>query len=164
MPATISKEDFLKFRDTLNRLECLAEVGSKLILVPDTHSDIDNGIDHTLQLLEVVNVNTSESNAIEELERLENILSMIPEIGGRGPRCSLLSKIINTKIDFLKTGSFSTLVSEGGVEPQAALKRLAEIRSKVFLGRLDDLLKAKIREVSWGSRAKVGPKNNHVLP
>ncbi len=164
MPTTISKEDFLKFRDTLNRLECLAEVGRKLIFIPDMHSDIENGIDHTLQLLEVVNVNTSESNAIEELERLEDILSMIPEIGGCGPRCSLLSKIINTKIDFLKTDSFSTLVSEGGVEPQAALKRLAEIRSKVFLGRLDDLLKAKIREVSWGSRAKVGPKNNHVLP
>ncbi len=135
-----------------------------MIFVSNTHLDNDDAIDHTLQLLEVVDVNTSESNAIEELERLVKIQIVMLGLGNAEPRRSLLFKMMNTKIDFLKTVSFSTLVSEGDMEPRAALKRLAEIRSKVSLVRMDDLVNSKIREVGWGSRANVSPKSNHVLP
>ena len=71
MSATESKEDFLTFRGLLDTLDCLVDVRGKYCTSEyQVEKAIEEGIIYTAKRLTELNVNTSESNALEELERL----------------------------------------------------------------------------------------------
>lgn len=72
MPAIEPKGDFLLFRQTLTELERLVDVRDSLQQYCADHvkKAIAEGIIYTLDLFTEYDVNTSESNSIEELERL----------------------------------------------------------------------------------------------
>lgn len=69
MLATESEKDYLMFRKTLTKLERLVDVRG-IIFASKSKTTIGESIIYTLELLTEFDVNTSESNAIEELERL----------------------------------------------------------------------------------------------
>lgn len=65
----MSKENSQMFCDTLTELERLVEVRGKLLYYRSSVT-LDEVILHKVKLLTESDVNTSESNAIEDLERL----------------------------------------------------------------------------------------------
>lgn len=124
-------------------------------------------------------MNTFESNAIEELERLATMRAKIrfqnttidgaayrsrepvdtPEVELDGGR--IFDKIIGSKTDFIKKCSLSRLTSGGGVEPMAALERLTEVAKKVDSSQaMADLLKSTILEVCLKPRPKVSLRHD----
>ena len=175
------------FRATLTKLERLIDVWTKqdTDLIPNSHvyshshsevtiSPIGEAMTHTLNLLINFDINTSESNAIEELEHLATIKTKtlgIP-ITNWGPffknYCESkdptiktrksLDYLIESKIAFLKGGTFSRLVSEGGVEPMTALDRLTEIQLKLRSVELGNLLRSKMNEVVYTCEAQASAK------
>lgn len=71
--------------------------------------------------------------------------------------------MIDSKIDFIKDYSFSRLGSKGGLEPMAALERLAAVQLKISSHRMDSLLEFKIREFVWRTRAKASSRHDLVV-
>ena len=160
------------FRDALTELERLV-----VVWVNTTASDIltiiGEGIIYKLKLLIELDVNTSESNAIKELERLialkrktVNQFSMLPyreqstwaAVGVDG---KIFDKMIDSKIDFIKKGSFGQHVSGGDIEPMAALERLTEVQKSLNSKTINEILESKIKEIVYTPRPKVSPRNNH---
>ncbi len=169
MPNTQSEGEVL-FRDTLTKLERFIKIWDSLIIMDHIETTILEGIICTLDLLTDIDVNTSELNAIKELERLatmkqktalkirefhsqsdpslESILQLEPELyDGR-----IFDKIIDSKIDFIKKVSLSQLVSKDRVETMAALERLNEVQQKLVSKSMNILLELKIRQVVYDSR------------
>ena len=70
MPVISSRVDFLLFRDTLIQLETFVDVWSNLSIMGHIATTTVEGIVYTLDVLTESDMNTSESNAIEELEHL----------------------------------------------------------------------------------------------
>ena len=118
-------------------------------------------------------MNTSESKAFEELERLVNMKCKLTEQynyhGGQPDHKriydnevidELIDYIIARKVRFIKKNAFSEISGEDRIEPMAALERLTAVKIK-FQSRvmddplkeeIEDLLKSKIREVVWKDR------------
>ena len=169
MPDTKSKGDFLMFRETLTELERLLDVQVKGYLFSEfAGAAMEDGISFLLKLLTKLDVNTSESNAIDDLERLAELRSR--RISPTGRVCltdlsstSLLDKMIDSKIDFIKKGSFSLVDSEDGVDPIVTLERLAAVKTKTHSRYMDGLLESKIREIVWRPRAKASSRHDHVV-
>ena len=169
MSAAESK-NFQMFRITLTELERLVDVRGKLPRDYSLMKTITEGIFHKLELLSDYDVNTSESNAFEELERLVNMRSKF--IGQyeahksyENDLCSgeLFEKMIGPKLDFIKKVSFSEVSSAGRVEPLAALERLTAVMEKFKTQEINNLVKFKIREVVWRTEAKACARMS-VLP
>lgn len=168
-------EPFFVFRETLAKLECLVGVRAKSYLLSGrAGAAIDSGFMYMLKLLTKLDVNTSESNAINELERLAEIRAR--RNSATGDFClmdlrsrSILDKMIDSKINFIKTGSFSRLDSKDGVEPMVALDRLAALDRKICSPYMDGLLEAKIHEIVLRPRsvsrpiAKASSRYDHVV-
>lgn len=176
MPAIEPKGDFLLFRETLTELERLVDVRDILEDIRDSlyYADhakkaIAEGISYTLDLLTEYDVNTSESNSVEELERLVEMSLKVTEQNRRAaPRITKLhderfDRMIDSKIDFIKNYPFSRHVSKGGLEPIAALERLAAVQRKIDSHRMDSLLEFKIREVVWRTRAKASSRHDLIV-
>ena len=169
MPAIEPKGDFLLFRESLTELERLVDVRDSLYCADDAQKAIADGIIYTLDLLTEYDVNTSESNPIEELERLVEMSLKVTEQNRRAAYWMTelhnghFDKMIDSKIDFIKNYSFSRLVSKGGLEPITALKRLAAVHRKIGSHRMDSLLEFKIREVVWRTRAKASSRHDLVV-
>ena len=171
MSTTGSKGDFKLFRETLTELERLVNMRDKLLFGGRLEPAIEEAIAHSKILLTEFNLNTSELNAIEELERLAKMRSKILNQNDRYGTYEawgkdLFDEMIVTKIDFIKKGSFCGLTSKGDAEPMAILERLTELRSIMgdFDGsqRLDDLLESKIRDFKQRPKAKVNPRTDHL--
>ena len=176
MPDTESKGDFLMFRETLIELECLVEVrikGKLVVRGPISSADrattaIEDGIVHMLELLMEFDVNTSEANAIEELERLaemriarEHCADQYCVDYERGR--PILDKMIDSKVNFIRNCSFGRVDSEDCVEPMAALERLAAVKSKAYSRYMDGLLEAKIHEIVWRSRVQASSRHDRIV-
>ena len=169
MPDTDSKGDFLMFRETLAELECLVDVRVKSYLLSGrAGTAINDGFFYMLNLLTELDVNTSESNAIDELERLAEVRSR--QISSTEYFCltekrntSILDKMIDSKINFINKGSISRVDSKYGVDPMVALERLAAVSRKAYSQYMDGLLEAKIREVVYRPRAKASSRQDHVV-
>ncbi|KAL9133612.1 MAG: hypothetical protein Q9175_005211 [Cornicularia normoerica] len=159
MSATEPK-DFIKFRDTLAKLERLVDVRDNLTghIITNT----GEGINHTLKILTEFDVDTSEPNAFEELERLaimkeKTAFQTRTYCSYPGDPLSKLDidtkrafdKIMDSKIDFIKKDASSRLDSTRSVEPMATLERLAEVQKKYQSRGMDDLLAFKIKEVVY---------------
>ena len=177
MPDTESKGDFLMFRETLAELEHLVDVrikGELFVMSSSSSADrattatIEDGIVHMLELLTEFDVNTSEANAIEELERLAE-MRIAPE--HYADQCCvdykrgrpILDKMIDSKVNFIKNCSFGRVDSEDCVEPMAALERLAIVKSKAYSRYMNGLLEAKIREIVWRPRVKASSIHDHKV-
>lgn len=173
MAATDSNENFLLFRNTLTKVERLVDVRGNLDHHTGAMTIIGEGIIYTMKLLTELDGNTSESNAIEELERLAMLKSKIKSqdyqkgISSNPPLFFKLDEIfdnmIHSKVDFIEKDSFNRLVSGGGVEPMAALERLAEVSKKLYRPLVDNLLVAKIKEVVYTPIPKASPKHDPVI-
>ena len=178
MSATESKGNFLMFRNTLTELERLVDVRGNLacrhynqeLLEKDYSQELlEEGIAYMLELLSNYDVNTSESNAFEELERLVNMRCKIEELNldhawrESSRNGNFFEKMIGTKVDFIQKGSFSEISSEDRVEPMAALERLTAVMSKFSSQEICELVNSKIREVVWRTRAKARPRNCVLL-
>ena len=165
------------FRETLAELERLVDVrckGKLFVMVGSassadrTATAIEDGIVHMLELLTEYDMNTSEANAIEELERLAEMRIAREDdadqdcIDYRRGR-PILDKMIDSKVNFIKGGSFGQVDSECGVEPMAALERLAAVNSKAYSRYMNGLLEAKVREIVWRPRAKASSGHDHVV-
>lgn len=177
MPPTQSEVDFLLFRDTLTKLERLVDVWGNLSIMGHIATTTVKGIMYMLDVLTESDMNTCESNAIEELERLAVMkgktalttqISNLIEI----PREFVISKLhsgqifdkmIDSKIGFIKKGSFDQRFSRGCVEPMAALERLNEVQKKLLSESMNDLLESKIKEVVYTPIPKASPRNDHVI-
>lgn len=116
MPAIEPKGDFLLFRESLTELERLVDVRDSLYCADHAKKAIAEGIIYTLDLLTEYDVNISESNPIEELERLVEMSLKVTERGRRAAywitelHNGRFDKMIDSKIDFIKNYSFSRLV------------------------------------------------------
>ena len=192
MSGTESKPDFEMFRATLAKLERLIGIWTRQatdLLGPPSHYPpshfkterkfIGEGMIHTLKTLIEFDTNTSESNVFEELEHLvtiENRISGMPSIyygpsyvgydASMDPRLTtqgLLQQLIESKIAFLKGGTFSRLISEGGVEPMTALDRLSKIQLKLRSVELSKLLTSKMKEVVYNCEEKASSKISPVI-
>ena len=169
MPDTESKGDSLMFRETLTELERLVDVRvNSNLFYGSAGTAIDEGVVYMLKLLTELDVNTSELNAINELEHLADLISKRHPVEGCPyikDSCggSILDKMIDSKLKFIKNGAFSIVGSEGGIEPMAALERLAAVESRAYSQYMDGLLEAKIREIVWRPRAKAGSRHDHVF-
>ena len=176
MPDTKSKGDFLMFRETLTELERLVDVrikGELFVMGSGFSADrattaIEDGMVHMLELLTELDVNTSEANAIEELERLAEM--RIAQEHYRDQYCvdykrgrPILDKMIDSKVNFIRNCSFGRLDSEDCVEPMAALERLAAVNPKAYSRYMDGLLEAKIREIVWRPRVKASSRHDHIV-
>ena len=163
------------FRQTLAELECLIDVRLKgeLFNLYSSKSRgataaIEDGIVYMLELLTEYDINTSEANALEELERLVEMENARDDgfsqacIDNRRGR-PILNKMIDSKVNFIKNGAFSRLDSKDGVESMAALKRLAAVNSKASSQFMDSLLEAKIREIVWRPRVKASSGHVHIV-
>ena len=175
------------FRAILLKLERLIDVWTKqdTDLIPNSHvyshshseattSPIGEAMTHTLKLLIDFDINTSESNAIEELEHLVTIKTKtlgIPTVNwgpifenyceSKDPRIKTrtsLEYLTESKIAFLKGGTFSRLVSEGGVKPMTAFERLTEVQLKLRSNELSKLLVSKMNEIFYTCEAKASAK------
>ena len=162
MPDAESKGDFLVFRETLDELECLVDIQGSLLFGSYGTTVITEGIMHTLKLLTEFDVKTSESNAIEELERLLQIKGKVLNQCDYPMYVTIskddvrpFDKIIESKIDFIKNG----LISTGGIKPKAALERLAALQKKYSLSELQELLEFKVREVVYRPRANASSRH-----
>lgn len=158
------------FREVLTELERLIDVRGSLLLGPYGTTAIEDGITYTLKLLPEFDVNTSESSVIEELERLVEMRSRVVAQFRRRPsginylrHLQLFDKMIDSKIDCIKIGSLSRLVQKRGVEPMAALERLAAVQGKLNSRCVHDLLESKIREIVWKPRAKASFRHDFVV-
>ena len=173
-PMPDTESNFLMFRETLAELECLIDVRLKgeLFNLYSSNSRgataaIEDGIVYMLELLTEYDINTSEANAVEELERLVEMENARDDFGQvcidheRGR--SILEKMIDSKVNFIKNSSFSRLDSKDGVESMAALKRLAAVNLKASSRCMDSLLEAKIREIVWRPRVKASPRHVHIV-
>ena len=160
------------FRDTLSDLERLVDVRGDMkpayhILTSyGVNKTIGENIIYVLNILTTFDATTSESNAIDELERLATMKAKIRfqnlsdgnAYRSNGPddapevelHCGgIFNKIIDSKIDFIKKGLFNPLMSRGEVEPMAALERLSKVAKKLDPSKgMADLLKSKIHEVA----------------
>ena len=169
MPDTESKEDILIFRETLAELERLVDVRVKGCLFDGfAGKAMDDGMIYMLKLLTESDVNISESNAIDDLERLADLRSKRNDVRNVlyiGDFCSrsILDKMIDSKINFINKCSFSGVDSKDGVDPMVALERLAAVRRKTESQYMDRLLGAKIREIVWRPRAKASSRHDHVF-
>ena len=175
MPDAEFKRDFLLFRETLTELERLVDVrrkGELFVMAGSASSGkratkaIEDGFVHMLELLAESDMNTSEANAIEELERLAEMRIAREHDGGqycieRGR--PILDKLIDSKVNFIKNDSFDRVDSDVGIEPMAALERLAAVNLKAYSRYMDGLLETKIREIVWRPRAKAGSRHDHVF-
>lgn len=168
--ATESDGDFVLFREALTELECLVQWQTGGNFRGLSTKTIREGIIYTLELLTKFEVNTSVSNAIEELERLGNIQLEVARYHGllfpgfHGlDNGEVFDGMIESKIDFIKSVSFSRRVSEDGVEPMAAIERLAAVRMKINTLKMDGLLGSEIREFVWRPRAKASSKHDLVV-
>ena len=72
MPDTEAKGDFLMFRETLTQHKILFNLRGGLLIGLYGTTPIGEGIIYMLKFVTEIEVNTSELNAIEELERLVN--------------------------------------------------------------------------------------------
>ena len=183
MSGTDKEPDFNMFRATLTKLERLIGIWTKqnTDLLPKLYSysgvgtnPIGESMIHTLKLLIKFDINTSESNAIEELEHLATIRINIcgiplPKDGpnylyycaSKDPEMSTwgyLECLTKSKIAFLEGRTVSRLVSEGGVEPMTALDRLTDIQMKLRSVELSKLLTLKMNEVVYTCEAKASTK------
>ena len=148
------------FRETLTELECLIDIRDIVIQTYHTKKFVGKGIIYILKLLTGYDVNASESNVIEELERLaemrvknsqqDRVIAHSTELTDR----QVFDKLINSKIDSVRDGFFSRLGSGGGVEPLTALERLAVVQRKTNSHYIDGLLELKIRKFLRKARAK----------
>ena len=169
MPDTESKGDILMFRETLAELERLVDVRVKgSLFYGSAGKAMDDGMIYMLKLLTELDVNTSELNAIDDLERLVDLRSKRIESNNHyfiRDSCSrsILDKMIDSKINFINKGSFSRVDSKDDVDPMVALKRLAAVQRKIESRYLDGVLGAKIRETVWRSRAKASSRHDHVF-
>ena len=175
MPDTKSKGDFLIFRETLTELEYLVDVRRKGKLFtmwsdsPDRATTaIEDGIVHVLELLAEYDINTSEANAIEELERLAEMrIARLPDTNyyfiNSIKRKPILDKIIDCKIDFIQRDPFSRTDSEDFLGAKNTLERLAVVKTKTQSQCMIGLLEAKIREIVWRPRAKASSRHVHVV-
>ena len=125
------------FRETLAELERLVDVRAKgYLLSGRVGTAMDDGLIYMLNILTEMDVNTSESNAIDEFERLVNM--RFRRRNNLHQDCcltalrskSILDEMIESKIDFIKKGSFSRIDGKDGVDPLVALKRLAAVDEK----------------------------------
>ena len=158
------------FREALTELERLVDVRGSLLFGPYGTTAIEDGITFTLELLSEFDVNTSESNVIEEFERLVEMRVRVVAQFRRSPyginylrHIQLFDKMIDSKVDFIRTGSFSLYIQKGGVEPMAALERLAAVQKKLNSRCVHDLLESKIGEIAWRPRAKASFRHGHVV-
>lgn len=172
MSATESKEDFLTFRGLLNLMECLLDVRGKFFGSDyQVEKPIEEVIIYTAKRLTDLDVNTSESNAFEELERLatmeQNILSQYRDRGCGYEKLrdrDIFHSVIDSKIDFIKKGSFSRLASGGGVGQLGALERLAEVKKKLWRSEsMSELLISKTKEVVYTLEPKASLRNDPVM-
>ena len=169
MPDTESKGDFLMFRETLDELERLVDVRCKgYIFNGFAGKAMDDGMNYMLKLLTELDVNTSESNAFDDLERLVEVRSRRSSPTGSRRLWdlrseSILDEIIDSKINFIKKGSFSNVYSKDSVDPMVALERLAAVTPKTHSQYMDRLLEAKIREIVYRPRAKASSRQDHVV-
>ena len=169
MPDNELKGDSLMFRETLTELERLVDVRVKGDLFSGrAGTAIDEGLVYMLKLLTELDVNTSESNAIDELERLAEVRSR--RNSPTGDFCltdlrstSILDKMIDSKISFINKGSFSRVDSKDGIDPMVVLERLAAVNREIYSRYMDRLLEAKIREIVWRPRAKASSRHDHVV-
>ena len=179
------KPDFEMFRATLTKLERLIGVCTKKVVKfyygysnsESTANPTGESMIHMLKLLIEFDINTTESNAIEELERLSfigiKILGIPLRDGGptlarycasKNPKIStsgLLQQLTESKIAFLKGMPFSRLVSEGDIEPMTALERLTDIQVELRSFELSKLLTSRMDEVVYFCEAKASVK---VIP
>ena len=175
MSGTESKADFEMFRATLTRLERLIGVCTshwthhvnytlEQSLSKRMQTTYGDAMIHTLKLLVDLNINTSESNGIEELKRLATMSKKLLDKQGlelhrdkKNPRLDvrgLLNKLIDSKKAFLKSGTFSHLVKEGGVEPMTALERFLWVQKKDGTMNMEDLLISRVKEAVYTCEAK----------
>ena len=182
MSAAKSEKDPLMFRITLTELERLIDIRGNLRLDSRTLSldnTITKGISCKLDLLSDYDVNTSESKAFEELERLVNMKCKLSE-QYRGPQThhkvidTTIDEMIGIKVNFIKKDAFSEISSEDRVEPMTALERLTAVKIKfqsievddlvtkeldyLLSTEIEDLLCFKIRDVVWKTRTKAQPR------
>lgn len=170
MAATDSNENFLLFRNTLTKVERLVDVRGNLGPYTGAVTMIEEGIIYTMKLLTELDGNTSESNAIEEVERLATLKSKINLQMFQNRTSSshflfseMFDNMIDSKVDFIEKDSFNRLVSGGGVEPMAALERLAEVSKKLYRPSVDNFSVAKIKEVVYTPIPMASPKNDPVI-
>ncbi|KAM0803672.1 hypothetical protein BDR22DRAFT_818861 [Usnea florida] len=180
MSGTEKKPDFEMFRATLQKLERLIGVCTShwthhvtYTGQPSLHHAMQttygDAMIHTLKLLRDMNINTSESNAMEELKRLATISKKLLNKRGLEKHCDkknanlnvrgLLNKLIDSKKAFLKNGAFSHLVKEGGVEPMTALERFLEVQMKHGEIDMEELLISRplTKSVTPSSRKVADP-------
>ena len=168
MPDIESKGDFLVFRYTLTKLERLVDLRNDLLVADHTTVSIGEAIIDTLELLAKYDVNTTELSAIEELERLAEMRVKVAEknrwIDGL---CygEPFDKLIDSKIDFIKNGSFSRLArnGDGGIEAMTALERLAALNTKISLRSKHGmywLLESRIREFVRRTRPNASSRHD----
>ena len=183
MSGSEKEPDFEMFRATLTKMERLIGVWSNSFSDQISYSEdqnvvastIGDGIIHTLLLLLKLNINTSESNTIQELERLLTIKTRIRGIPCNVWGCStydqycasnqtntqprvLLKRLTELKVAFLNGGTFSRLSSEGGVEPMTALERLTKIQLELQSVELGSLLTMKMNEIVYTCEDKASAK------
>ena len=176
MPAAGSTQDFIMFRDALTEVERLVDVQGNIPIMGHILTTIREGIICKLKLLIELDMDTSESNAIEELGRLAALVQktalqarsflhrgQLPYLaGGVKPEDEqMLYKMINSKVDFIKKGSFNRLVCGGDIEPMAALERLTEVQ-KIFISEdLNEILESKFKEIVYTPRPKASSRYDH---
>ncbi len=162
MSNTQSEGEVQLFRDTLTKLERLVDVRENLVCRWSTsRRTTEKGIIYLLKVLTELDVNNSESNAIEELERLvvmenktriQSEMYCIAEHQHELSSGKAFDEIIDAKINFIRKGSFSRLISRGGVEPIAALERLVEVQRKYYSKYMDGLLESRIKEFLYAPK------------
>ena len=159
------------YRETMTELEILVDLRGIYISDFSEKSAVEEGIIYMLELLTEYDVNTTELNAIEELERLAEMRvnfaqqhRQVPDWTAVLASRDTFDKLINSKINFVKNGSFSRLISKGGLEPMAALQRLVVVKRKInshhIDGLMEELLESKIREVVWRPRVKASSRQS----
>lgn len=173
MSATESKEDFLAFRGLLDTLECLVNIRDKFPGWPSHFTKtIEDCIVHTAGRLTELDVNTSEFNAFEELERLATIKPKIKaqnqtrrlHYDNQLDDKHLFDTLIDSKIDFIKKGSFGRLTRGAGVGPLAALESLAEVTTKLGIyNGMNELLTSKMKEVVYAPEPQASLRNAPVV-
>lgn len=165
-----SKPDFEMFRATLTKTERLIDVCTshwthhvtytrEQSLSNRMQGTYGDAMIHTLKLLVDLNIDTSESNAIEELKRLATMSQKLRDKQGlemhrdkKNPKFNvrgLLNKLIDSKKAFLKNGTFSHRFSEGGVDPMTALERFLWVQKKDGRIDMEALLISRVNEATY---------------
>lgn len=163
MAATESSGDL--FRNTLTELDRLVEVRAKLF---DNRSrvNLDKVIFHKLKVLTEHDIDTSELKAIEDLEflatlkqktKMQSEIFFEPDVNDEK-----FDKVIDSKIDFIKSDYFNRFASRGGVDPMAALERLTEIQNKIYPTDISDILEVKMRQIMYPPLPKASSRKGHL--